>query len=222
MIKLVEQLIDAGLLTKLTDVYRLPEKRDELLALERMGEKSVDNLLAGIEKSKQQPVWRLITGLNIRHVGTRGSQILAEEFGTLDKIMEQSVEELSAVEEIGPVIAESVHQFFQSEVGRETISELKEFGLNMGTPVIERKKESTASGVLAGKTLVVTGTLSRFTRDEIHELIRDHGGKASSSVSKKTDFLVAGESAGSKLEKAGKLGVRVLSEDEFLAEIGVE
>ncbi|MAT15390.1 MAG: DNA ligase (NAD(+)) LigA [Planctomyces sp.] len=221
-IKLVEQLIDAGLLTKLTDVYRLPEKRDELLALERMGEKSVDNLLAGIEKSKQQPVWRLITGLNIRHVGTRGSQILAEEFGTLDKIMEQSVEELSAVEEIGPVIAESVHQFFQSEVGRETISELKEFGLNMGTPVIERKKESTASGVLAGKTLVVTGTLSRFTRDEIHELIRDHGGKASSSVSKKTDFLVAGESAGSKLEKAGKLGVRVLSEDEFLAEIGVE
>ncbi|MCA9041569.1 MAG: NAD-dependent DNA ligase LigA [Planctomycetaceae bacterium] len=221
-IKLVEQLIEAGLLTKLTDIYRLAEKRDELLALERMGEKSVDNLLTGIEKSKVQPLWRLLTGLNIRHIGARGSQILAEEFGTMDKIMEQSVDELAAVEEIGPVIAESVHQFFQSTVGQETVKELKAFGLNMGTPVSDRKQSSQQAGILAGKTLVVTGTLKKFTRDEIHEMIRAEGGKAASSVSSKTDFLVAGEKAGSKLDKAGKLGVAVLSEEEFLSQIGKE
>ncbi|MEZ6044571.1 MAG: helix-hairpin-helix domain-containing protein [Planctomycetaceae bacterium] len=104
-----------------------------------MGEKSVDNLLAGIEKSKSQPLWRLLTGLNIRHVGTRGSQILEGQFGTLDKIAEQKVEELAAVEEIGPVIADSVYQFFHSEVGIETVRELKEFGVNLGSSVTEKK-----------------------------------------------------------------------------------
>ncbi|QDU82114.1 DNA ligase [Polystyrenella longa] len=219
-IKLVEQLIEAGLLTKLTDIYRLSTKEEEMLALDRLGQKSVDNLLEGIEKSKQQPLRRLLTGLNIRHVGTNGSRVLSEAFGTMNKIREQSIEELAAVEEIGPITAESVYQFFQSEVGRETVEELKEFGLNMGTPVAERPKSEEEAGILAGKMLVVTGSLEKFTRDEIHELIREQGGKPSSSVSSKTSFLVAGEKAGSKLDKADKLGIEVLSENDFLAMIG--
>ncbi|QDT46660.1 DNA ligase [Symmachiella dynata] len=215
-IKLIEQLLAAKLLTSLTDVYRLPERREELLALERMGEKSVDNLLAAIEGSKTQPLWRLLTGLNIRHVGTNTSQVLMRQFGTLDQIMQQTEEQLAEVDEIGPVIAATVSQFFQSDVGRSIVEELRGFGLNFGEPV---EAQETAEGdlVFDGKTIVVTGTLTKFTRDEIKELIRNHGGRAAGSVSKKTDYVVAGEKAGSKLDKATSLGVPVLTEDEFLA-----
>jgi DNA ligase (NAD+) len=213
-IKLIEQLTATGLVTKLPDVYRLKDRRDELLELERMGEKSVDNLLTGIEESKTRPLWRLITGLNIRHVGTRNAQVLAENFGMLGAIMAESAESLAEVEDIGPVIAHSVHTFFNSDVGRKLVDELRGFGLNFGEPIKERPKK--AGGALEGKTLVVTGTLSRFTREEIQELIHEHGGKAAGSVSKKTDFVVAGENAGSKLDKAEKLGVPVISEDEFV------
>jgi DNA ligase (NAD+) len=216
-IKLIEQLTAAGLVKTLSDVYRLKDRRDELLELERMGEKSVDNLLTGIEESKTRPLWRLITGLNIRHVGTRNAQVLAEHFGMLDAIMAQSAESLAEVEDIGPVIAHSVHAFFDSEVGRKLIEELRSFGLNFGEP---KKEQPKVAGKLEGKTLVVTGTLARYTREEINELIQKHGGKAAGSVSKKTDFLIAGENAGSKLEKAEKLGVAVISEDEFIKMIG--
>ncbi len=217
-IKLIEQLTGAGLVKALSDVYRLKDRRDELLELERMGEKSVDNLLTGIEESKTRPLWRLITGLNIRHVGTRNAQVLADHFGALDAIMAQTAESLAEVEDIGPVIAHSVHAFFNSEVGRKLVEELRGFGLNFGEPKKERPK--VAGGKLEGKTLVVTGTLSRYTREEINELIHEHGGKAAGSVSKKTDFLIAGENAGSKLEKAEKLEVAVISEDEFIKMIG--
>lgn len=213
-IKLIEQLVDSGLITSLPDVYRLPDRRDDLLKLERMGEKSVDNLLAGIEHSKARPLWRLLTGLNIRHVGTRNAQILADRFGTLDEIMRQTEESLADVDEIGPVIAHSVAAFFTSDAGRKTVEELRRFGLNFGEPVAARPKAH--AGKLEGKTVVVTGTLERFSRDEIKELIHQHGGKASGSVSRKTDFVIAGEKAGSKLDKAHELGVRVLSEDDFL------
>jgi len=213
-IKLIEQLTATGLVKTLSDVYRLKDRRDELLELERMGEKSVDNLLTGIEESKTRPLWRLITGLNIRHVGTRNAQVLAEHFGALDAIMAQTAESLAEVEDIGPVIAHSVHAFFDSEVGRKLVAELRGFGLNFGEPKKERPK--VAGGKLEGKTLVVTGTLTRYTREEINELIQKHGGKAAGSVSKKTNFLIAGENAGSKLEKAEKLGVAVISEDEFI------
>ena len=216
-IKMIEQLLDAGLLTGLADIYRLDEHYEDLVNLERQGEKSIDNLLAGIERSKQQPLWRLLTGLNIRHVGASNARILEQEFGTIDEISKQSVEELAEVDEIGPVIAESVHNFFHSDFGQKLISELKELGLNMGTPVAKKKK---AAGVLDGKTVVVTGTLSRFTRDEAKELIVKHGGKASGSVSSKTDYLLAGEKAGSKLDKAQSLDVPILSEDEFLEMLG--
>ncbi|MGE3314839.1 MAG: NAD-dependent DNA ligase LigA [Planctomycetaceae bacterium] len=216
--KLVEQLVDSGLVTSLPDIYRLKDRYDELLALERMGKKSADNLIEGIEASKSRPLWRLITGLNIRHVGTSNAQVLAEEFGELDKIMEQSEESLSEVNEIGPVIARSVHAYFASESGRRIVEQLRRHGLNFGSPVVRASK---VEGKLSGKTLVVTGTLVRYTREEIQELIKEHGGKAASSVSSKTDYVVAGEKAGSKLEKAEKLGVKVLTEDAFLKLIGV-
>ncbi|HUG90714.1 MAG TPA: NAD-dependent DNA ligase LigA, partial [Planctomycetaceae bacterium] len=213
-IKLIEQLVDAGLVQSLPDVYRLPGRRDELLELERMGEKSADNLLAGIEASKSRPLWRLLAGLSIRHVGARTAQVLEEHFGTLDAIMAASEDELAETEEVGPVIAHSVHTFFHSDVGRRTVEELRGFGINFGQPVTKRKPATDQK--LAGQTIVVTGTLDRFSRDEIKELIHRHGGKASSSVSKKTDFVLAGADPGSKLEKARALGVRVVSEDEFL------
>jgi DNA ligase (NAD+) len=216
-IKLIEQLLEADLLVSLADIYRLRDRRDEILELPRVGEKSVDNLFAAIETTKERPLWRLLVGLNIRHVGTRLAQVLATKFGTVDAIMEQSAESLAAVDEVGPIIAESVHAFFSSEVGRRTIEELRELGLNMGQPVPEG--EAVAEQKLAGLTIVVTGTLTRFTRDEIKELIQQHGGRASGSVSKKTSFVVAGADAGSKLTKAQELGVEVITEDEFLARV---
>ena len=219
-IKLIEQLIDAGLLSSLADIYRLRDRRDAILDLPRVGEKSVDNLLAAIETTKERPLWRLLVGLNIRHVGTRLAQVLATKFGIVDAIMEQSAESLAAVDEVGPIIAESVHAFFSSEVGRRTIEELRELGLNMGEPVPEG--EAVAEQKLAGLTIVVTGTLTRFTRDEIKELIQQHGGRASGSVSKKTSFVVAGAEAGSKLTKAQELGIEVLTEDEFVARISTD
>ena len=221
-IKLIEQLIDAKLLAGFPDIYRLRERREELLQLERMGERSVENLLAAIESSKTQPLWRLLTALNIRHIGTSNARVLADQFGSIDAIIAQSEEQLSEVNEIGPVIAKSIREFFHSGVGTAIVSDLRECGLNFGEPRDPEaaSDESTPAGALEGKTLVVTGTLTHFTRDEIKELILQSGGKASGSVSAKTDFLVAGEKAGSKLDKAQKLGVAVLSEDEFLKLIG--
>lgn len=217
-IKLIEQLLDTKLLTSLADIYRLSEKREQLLALERFGERSADNLIAAIEQSKQRPLWRLLTGLNIRHVGTSNAQVLAKRFGTLDEIIKQTEEQLADVDEIGPVIAASVHAFFHSEIGAGIVEELRRFQLNFGEPIAV--SETAADDQLfAGKTIVVTGALLRFTRDEIKEMIRHHGGKAAGSVSKKTDFVVAGEKAGSKLTKAQDLGIPVLTEDEFLAKL---
>ncbi|MBD3672117.1 MAG: NAD-dependent DNA ligase LigA [Planctomycetaceae bacterium] len=217
--KLSAQLLDEGLVTSLPDVYRLKDKQDELLELERMGQKSLDNLLEAIEKSKQQPFWRLLTGLNIRHVGARNAQILAETFGEMDVLLQKSAEEIAAVDEIGPIIADSVYNFLHSDYGAQLVEDLRSLGLNFGEPVSEQESTSEA-GLLDGKTLVVTGTLNRFTRDEIKEFIRKHGGKATGSVSKNTDYLVVGADAGSKLSKAESLGVPTLSEDEFLAMVG--
>lgn len=181
------------------------ESKDEIIAIKGLGKTSVENLLAGIEESRSRPMWRLLTALNIRHVGASNAQVLADRFGTLDEIAAQSEETLAEVNEIGPVIARSVYEFFHSDVGRKMVDELREAGLNFGTPV-ERREEGPKP--LDGKTIVVTGSLTRFTRDEVKEFIHRLGGKASSSVSKKTDYLVAGEKAGSKLEKARELGSR--------------
>ena len=183
-----------------------------------MGEKSADGLLNGIEASMQRSLWRLLVGLNIRHVGTRTAQILADRFGTLDNIMTQTEESLSTVDEVGPVIAKSVHNYFQSDVAKQLIEELRGFGLNFGEPIAELPADDQPR-LLDGLTIVVTGTLTKFSRDQIKELIHQHGGKPAESVSKKTSFLVAGENAGSKLAKAQELGISVLSESEFEAKI---
>lgn len=219
-IKLIEQLLDAGLITSLPDVYRLAEKRDELLKLERVGAKLVDKLAAGIEESKTRPLWRLLTSLNIRHVGASNSQILAKRFGTIDEIAAQDEESLAAVDEIGPVIAAAVHAFFHADAGRDLIEDLRALGLNFGEPVSEEVRAAEENGTLAGKTVVVTGTLPTLGRSEAKELIRKHGGKDAGSVSKKTDFVLAGEKAGSKLDKAESLGITVLTEEEFLQMLG--
>ena len=162
-----------------------------------------------------------MTALNLRHVGTRTAQQLAERFGTIQILASQTEEQLSQVDEVGPVIAQSVVAFFASDYGQRIISDLTVLGLNMGDAVAAAAVAAErAAGRLVGKTLVVTGTLVRFKRDEIAELIRKHGGKSASSVSKKTDYVVAGTEAGSKLTKAAELGVPVLTEDQFLELIG--
>lgn len=214
--KLIEQLVDHGFLKSLADLYRLPERRKELIGLERMGQKSVDNLLEGIQNSRNQPLWRLLAGLNIRHIGRTVSQILANRFGTLDAIMDATEEQLSQVNEIGPVIAKSVHNFFHTQSVLQLIDELRGFQLNFGVPLDPTVSTVAATGPFAGKTIVVTGTLSRFSRDGIKDFITENGGKPTDSVSKNTDFVLAGEKAGSKVDKAQKLGIKILSEDEFI------
>ena len=214
--KLVEQLYEVGIVRSISDVFDLSEKREQLLELVRMGERSVDNLLSAVERAKSRPLWRLLTGLNIRHVGSRNAEVLANQFGTLDSIASQSRDSLADVDEIGPIIAESVHSFMASVAGQRLITDLRERGVNLGQPVQQTRKSFTQD-VLAGKTLVVTGAIATHTREDLHELIRAHGGKPSGSVSKNTSFVVAGENAGGKLQKAEQLGVQVLSPEAFFA-----
>jgi DNA ligase (NAD+) len=214
---LIEQLVNADLVKGYADLYRLKERRAELLALERMGEKRADNLLAGIEASRQRPLARLLAALNIRHVGANTAELLAGHFGTLDALAGADEAALQEVEGIGPEVAASVRSWFESEFGRETIADLKSVGID---PVQPRTSRRTAAGPLAGKTLVVTGTLERYSRKEVEDLIKSLGGRTAASVSKKTDFLVAGAEAGSKLDRARELGVPVLTEVEFNQLIG--
>lgn len=222
--KLVDQLVDAGLVTGFADLYRLAEKREQLINLERQGEKSIDNLLAGIEASKTRPLFRFLTALNIRHVGVSTARALADHFGSLDVIRSLNEEALAQVPDIGPIVAKAIATFFHSEFGQRIVDGLVANGV--APPVVEVKPIVSAGvgtgGKLAGKTVVATGALKSFTRDGIKDYIHSLGGKAASSVSKKTDFVLAGEDAGSKLDKAKELSIRVLTEDEFLAEYGPE
>jgi DNA ligase (NAD+) len=204
---LVAQLHERGLVKNVADLYRLT--KDDLLKLERMGDKSADNLLKEIGASKKLPLERVIYGLGIRFVGERTAQFLAEHFGSLDAIMKASAEELEEVNEVGPRIAESIVEFFADEHNRQLVDDLRKAGLTF----TGKKKEKGTK--LAGKTLVLTGTLTRHTRDEAKQMIEDAGGRVSGSVSKKTDYVVAGAEAGSKLDKARELGVPVISEAEM-------
>lgn len=208
--KLVDQLVNDGLVRGFADIYRLDV--DRLVKLERVGKKSAENLVEAIQASKSRGLARVLNALSIRHVGNRVASVLASHFGSIESLRGATVEQLSEVNEIGPVIAQSVFDFLHHEYGVSTIDELMEMGVEMEAPQAAAGAESSA---LAGKTFVVTGTLVKYTRDEIQELIQRLGGRASSSVSKNTDFVVAGEKAGSKLAKAEQLGVRVLTEDEF-------
>lgn len=207
--KLAEQLIAEKYVNDLADLYALTTER--LTQLERMGAKSAQNLVDNIAASKSRGLARVLNALSIRHVGVRGAATLAGHFGSIDALLEASVEELAAVEEIGPIIAASIHDFLHNEAGQRAIEQLRAAGLDMTAP----KRERPPEGPLTGKTVVVTGTLEKYTREKIEGLIEAHGGKAGKSVSKKTAYLVAGAEAGSKLEKAQTLGVPVLTESEF-------
>jgi DNA ligase (NAD+) len=211
--KLVEQLVAAGLVRDFADLYRLT--LEKLVALERMGRRSAENLLEGLERSKSQGLARVLNALSIRHVGTRVAAALAGHFGSIEALLAADEAALAEVEEIGPVIAASVFAYLHSEQGRRAIDGLREAGVDMTAPLSADKPHAAADSPFTGKTFVVTGTLVRRTRDEIHALIERHGGKASGSVSKKTDYLVVGKDAGSKLQKARDLGVAVLTEEEF-------
>jgi DNA ligase (NAD+) len=219
--KLVEQLYEAGHVANISDLYRLHEKHEQLLQLERMGEAKLGKLLRAIEASKQQPLWRMLTGLNIRHVGATNARILADHFGELDTIVAQSEETLARVDEIGPIIAAAVFAFFKSEAGIQLIEDLRGFDLNFGAPV-ENAETVQRAGVLDGMTVVVTGSIDGHSRDDMKELVISHGGKPGNSVSKKTDLVVAGEKAGSKLAKANELGIKVLSPGEFFKQLSLD
>ena len=209
---LVNQLTERGLVKNVADLYKLT--KDGLLQLERMGEKSAENVLAEIKASKELPLERVIYGLGIRFVGERTAQFLAEHFGSLDAIMKASAEELEEVNEVGPRIAESIVEFFADEHNRKLVSDLRKAGLTFAG---QKKEKGTK---LTGKTFVLTGTLARHTRDEAKKMIEDAGGRVSGSVSKKTDYVVAGSDAGSKLDKARELGVSVIGEEELEELVG--
>ncbi|HZU32123.1 MAG TPA: NAD-dependent DNA ligase LigA [Candidatus Angelobacter sp.] len=202
---LVNQLHQAGLIRNIADVYTLKDKREQILALERVGEKSVDNLLEEIEKSRKLPLERVILGLGISQVGTRTAELLAEHFGSMDELMNASTEQLQEVNDVGPSVSASIREFFEEPSNRSLIERLRAFLNFQGV----KKVRGTS---LAGKTFVLTGTLPNYSRDAAKKMIEDAGGKVSGSVSKKTDYVVAGEDAGSKLDKARELGVKVIDE----------
>ena len=204
---LVNQLVEAGMVKNIADLYELTE--DNLMKLERMGKKSAQNILDEIEKSKKAPLERVIYGLGIRFVGERTAQFLTEHFGSLDALMKASEEELQQVNEIGPRVSAAIREFFDEPKNVALVERLKKAGLRFSG---EKKKRGTT---LAGKTFVLTGTLAHYSRDEAKKLIEDAGGKVAGSVSKKTDYVVAGEEAGSKLDKARELGVAVIGEKEM-------
>jgi DNA ligase (NAD+) len=204
---LVNQLTDRRMVKNVADIYKLT--KDDLLNLERMGDKSAQNVLDEIEASKKLPLERVIFGLGIRFVGERTAQFLAEHFGSIDALMKSSEDELVEVEEVGPRIAASIFEFFREPKNRELIEQLRKAGVSF----TGKKKERGTK--LTGKTFVLTGTLAHMTRDEAKKLIEDAGGRVAGSVSKKTDYVVAGTDAGSKLDKAKELGVAVIDEDEM-------
>ena len=205
----VKLLLNEGLITDYASLYEIDEAR--VAALPGKGELSAQKLIAGIEKSKTNAFAPFIFALGIRMIGERAAKLLASRFRSIDALMNATLEELIEVPEIGPKVAESITFYFSVQANRQRILKMQQLGVS---PIFEAE---ALGDRLAGKTVVVTGTLSRFTRDEIQKLIEREGGKASNSVSSKTSYLVAGDAAGSKLEKARTLGVAVLSEDDFLA-----
>jgi DNA ligase (NAD+) len=202
---LVSQLVDSGLVKNVADLYRL--KLEDLVELERMGEKSAEKLLANIESSRKQPLPRILNGLGIPFVGERTAQFLADAFGDLDKIAAADEEELQRAEEVGPKVSQSIRRFFHEKRNQDLIERLREEKLPF-----KYQARRKAGGPLAGMTFVLTGTLPNMSRDEAEHLIEGAGGKVSGSVSKKTSYVVAGADPGSKLDKANALGVKVIDE----------
>lgn len=205
----IDKLVEIGMIKNLADIYALDF--DSVMKLERMGKKSTENLFQGIEESKNRPLERLIFGLGILDVGERSAYLLAQKFRSLDKLSEVSIEELESIREIGPVTAQSIHSFFCDDSNRKSLAKLRKAGIRFD--LVTAAKTATP---FSGKTVVLTGTLESCERSKAEALIRSLGGHPGSSISKKTDFLIAGENAGSKLNKAKELGIKVIDEKEFL------
>jgi DNA ligase (NAD+) len=209
--KLVDQLVEGNVIRTLPDLYRLG--LSTLAALDRMADKSALNLVQALERSRATTLPRFLYALGIRHVGEATARDLARHFGTLDAIMQAPVDDLLAVKDVGPVVAQSLHTFFQQPHNREVVEQLRACGVHWPEGAGDRSAPQT----LAGKTLVLTGTLPNLSRDQAKALIEAAGGKVAGSVSRKTDWVVAGAEAGSKLDKARELGLAVLDEAGLLA-----
>ncbi|BDQ03845.1 NAD-dependent DNA ligase LigA [Ignavibacterium sp.] len=209
---LIDLFVEKGFLKTFSDIYNLKKHREELIQIERLGEKSVDNLLKAIEKSKSQPFEKVLFALGIRYVGAGVAQKLAEHFGNIDALIKADEDEILSVYEIGPSISKSLKQFFSDKHNLELIEKLKKAGLRFSS----EQKKPVKDNFFKDKTFVLTGTLSTFSRDEAAARIKKLGGKVASSVSKNTDYVIAGEKAGSKLDKAKSLGVGIMNEEEFL------
>ena len=205
---IIEELINRGLISNITDIYKLT--LEDIASLKKNGKKFAQNLLNSIEASKHRDLYRLINALGIRHVGVKTAKLLAKTYGTMDKLMEASYESLCIREEVGKIIAKSVYEFFRENQTMDLINKLKEYGINMEAEVNEEMDDR-----FAGQIFVLTGTLEKYSRDEASEIIEKFGGKTSGTVSKKTTYVLAGESAGSKLKKAQDLGVKIITEQEF-------
>ena len=209
--KRVEAFLNEGLLNSFEDIYKLHNRREDILQMEKFGQKSFDNLIEAIENSKANSVERLINGLGIRQVGEKAARILAAHFKNMDAFMNASLEELSEIKDIGPITAEYIREFFNEASNREMINQLKLFGVNMNYIDTSLNTDS----IFNGKTVVLTGTLERFSRNEATALLENLGAHVSGSVSKKTDYVIYGSEAGSKLDKARELGVATMDESEF-------
>lgn len=209
---IIEVFLQKGFLKNFADIYDLKKYKDELIEIERFGVRSVENILSAIEESKNKPFDKVLFAVGIRHIGERTAKILAMHFGSMDKLVSAGKEEIENVHEVGPKIAESVYKFFRDQKNVDLIKKLRSAGLKFE---IEKRKDQIINQRISGKIFVLTGTLSKYKRDDAAKIIEDLGGRVSSSVSKKTDYVLAGEEAGSKLEKAKQLGVKVIDENEF-------
>ncbi len=208
---IIDLFVDKGFLKTFTDIYALKNKRKELIQIERLGEKSVDNLLSAIEKSKTQPFHKILFALGIRYVGAGAAKKLTDHFGSIDIMMKATEDQIAEIHEIGPSISKSLKQFFTQESNLKLIYKLKSEGL-----IFSSEKKKIKDNLFNGKTIVLTGTLKSYSRDEAGEKIISLGGKVTSSISKKTDYVVAGENAGSKFVKAKELGIKIINETEFI------
>jgi len=217
--RVITQLFNEGLIEDVADLYQL--KREELLKLERMGEKSTDNLLRAIEKSKENSLERLLFGLGIRYVGEKAAKTIAEHFETMEKLQEATKEELTSINEIGEKMADAIVTYFNKDEVKELISELKSLGINMTYKGVKRSDNEGQDSYLSGKTVVLTGKLESMSRNEAKAKIEELGGKVTGSVSSKTDIVIAGEAAGSKLKKAQELNIEVWNEERMLEEFGL-
>jgi DNA ligase (NAD+) len=208
--KLVEQLVQAALVAHFADLFTL--RRDDLLGLERLGEKSVDNLLAAIEASKTRGLGRVLAGLGIRHIGSSAARTLARHFPDADALLAASREEIEALPDFGDVTAGVLHDYLHSKPGRETFRRLAKVGVELGSGIHGESPGQDRDSVFAGKTIVLTGTLEQFTREELTERLEALGARVTGSVSRKTDLLIVGADPGSKAAKAAALGIETWDE----------